>query len=132
MGIEVFGKRLGPQVSAFARGMKWALSVLQVVRDAPRSMESKAPIKERSISRPPLPNGGLLLNHDKCLSNKPQPNPTHFDLKCCQMKGATQNYLGFFPLSSRKAFLLQESLIQKQMARMIVEQLTHLWPLHTH
>ena len=111
--------------------MKWALSVLQVVRDAPRSVESKAPIKERSISRPPLPNGGLLLNHDKWLSNKPQPNPTHFDLKCCQMKGSTHKAIWFFS-PSRKAFLHQECLIQLQMARMIVEQLTHLWPLHTH
>ena len=38
---------------------------------------------------------------------------------------------GVFP-PSRKALPLQECLIQKQMARMIVEQLTHLWPLHTH
>ena len=104
--------------------MKWVLSVVQV-RDAPRSVESKAPIKERSISRPPLPNGGLLLNHDKWLSNKPQTNPTHFDLKCCQVKGATHKAIwGFFP-PSRKAFLHQECLIQLQMARMIVEQLTH-------
>ena len=104
--------------------MKWVLSVV-LVRDAPRSVESKAPIKERSISRPPLPNGGLLLNHDKWLSNKPQTNPTHFDLKCCQVKGATHKAIwGFFP-PSRKAFLHQECLIQLQMARMIVEQLTH-------
>ena len=104
--------------------MEWVLSVV-LVRDAPRSVESKAPIKERSISRPPLPNGGLLLNHDKWLSNKPQTNPTHFDLKCCQVKGATHKAIwGFFP-PSRKAFLHQECLIQLQMARMIVEQLTH-------
>ena len=104
--------------------MKWVLSDV-LVRDAPRSVESKAPIKERSISRPPLPNGGLFLNHDKWLSNKPQTNPTHFDLKCCQVKGATHKAIwGFFP-PSRKAFLHQECLIQLQMARMIVEQLTH-------
>ena len=130
-GCGSFRKKIGPQVSAFARGMKWVLSVV-LVRDAPRSMESKAPIKERSISRPPLPNGSLLLNHDKWLSNKPQTNPTHFDLKCYQVKGATHKAIwGFFP-PSRKAFLHQECLIQLQMARMIVEQLTHLWPLHTH
>lgn len=52
--------------------------------------------------------------------------------KCCQVKGATHKAIwGFFP-PSRKAFLHQECLIQLQMARMIVEQLTHLWPLHTH